>query len=143
MKPRAITTPLTDGGKFWMIDSHSCCMFVIDRDDVSRAYWGDVVDGLFSWEAAWPSFGGFGGNFPGDISPDVTVMNGARAHNKTYMIGVSPLQYKNAVSLFPSPTARSPRQRCLSSLILRDGIVWHQRLPCWRQQSAATYRFYT
>lgn len=67
-----------------------------DAADGWWAYWGEVVDGLFSWEAAWPSFGGFGGKFPGDISPDVTVMNGARAHNKAYMIGVSPLQYKNA-----------------------------------------------
>ena len=123
MKPRATTTPLTDGGEFRMIDSHFHCVCDIDPNDVSRAYWGDVVDGLFSWEAAWPSFNGFGGNFPGDISPDVTVMNGARAHNKTYMIGVSALQYKNAVSLLSSPTDLSRRQRCSSSLILKNDLA--------------------
>lgn len=131
MKPRATTTPLTDGGEFWMTDSRPRSIFFVDQDDASRAYWGDVVDGLFSWEAAWPSFGGFGGNFPGDISPDVTVMNGARAHNKTYMIGVSPLQYKNAVSLIASPLILVDVNN-VSSLIMKHGIVWHQRLPCWR-----------
>ena len=143
MKPRATTTPLTDGGEFRMTDSQSRYVFFVDPDVMSRAYWGDVVDGLFSWEAAWPSFGGFGGNFPGDISPDVTVMNGARAHNKTYMIGVSPLQYKNAVSLSSSPPDLSRRQRCVSSLTMKNGIVWHQRVPCWRQQPTATYRIHT
>ena len=52
------------------------------------SYWGDVVEGLFSWEAAWPALGGFGGKSPGDISPDLPVINGAVAHNKGYMIGM-------------------------------------------------------
>ena len=55
----------------------------------SRAHWGDVVDGLFSWESSWPLHAGFGGQFPGDVSPDVKVMNGVIAHNKSYMIGGS------------------------------------------------------
>lgn len=122
-----------------MTDSQSHCALGIDPDDVCRAYWGSVVDGLFSWEAAWPKFGGFGGNFPGDISPDVTVMNGARAHNKTYMIGVSPLQYKDAVSLYSKSHQSWPKSAMfLFSDLLKNGIVRHQRLPCWRRQSAAT-----
>jgi hypothetical protein len=51
------------------------------------AYWGDVVDGLFSWEAAWPYRAGFGGAYPGDIGPDKTVIAGTSAHGKTYMMG--------------------------------------------------------
>lgn len=76
-------------------------------------YWGGIVDGLFSWEAAWPpATTGLGGAYPGDISLDRTVQAGARARGKTYMMGrlpilsngcnaeflpaLSSLQYKNA-----------------------------------------------
>ena len=47
------------------------------------SYWGDVVDGLFSWDASWPP----NESFPGDVSPDQPVLNGAKAHSKGYMIG--------------------------------------------------------
>ena len=57
-----------------------------------------MVDGLFSWEAAWPALGGLGGNSPGDISPDLPVIAGAKAHNKSYMIGI----YASAPSI-PNP----------------------------------------
>ncbi|KAH8193612.1 hypothetical protein TruAng_012222 [Truncatella angustata] len=59
-------------------------------------YWGDVVEGIFSWEAAWPSRSGFGGLYPGDVSPDVPVLAGATKHGKGYMIALSALQYKNS-----------------------------------------------
>lgn len=84
------------------------------------AYWGDIVDGLFSWESAWPLRAGYGGEYPGDVGPDEKVIEGARNHSKPYMIrtcldipwktshcrvidkeweiALSPLQYKNAVS---------------------------------------------
>lgn len=52
-------------------------------------YWGDVVDGVFSWEAAWPKRAGVGGAFPGDIGLDKTVLAGAQAHGKSYMMGTS------------------------------------------------------
>ncbi|KAB2575988.1 Glucan endo-alpha-glucosidase Agn1 [Lasiodiplodia theobromae] len=59
-------------------------------------YWGGVVDGLFSWEAAWPERAGLGGAFPGDTGPDEVVSKAAEARGKDYMIGLSPLQYKDA-----------------------------------------------
>lgn len=59
-------------------------------------YWGPVVDGIFSWETAWPERGGFGGKFAGDVSIDVTMAKSAAKHKKMYMMGLSPLQYKNA-----------------------------------------------
>ncbi|KAE9373753.1 glycoside hydrolase family 71 protein [Stipitochalara longipes BDJ] len=59
-------------------------------------YWGPVVDGIFSWETAWPARAGFGGKSPGDVSVDVPVLAGAHAHDKAYMMGLSPLQYKNS-----------------------------------------------
>lgn len=94
--------------------------FVPDFDDKKGYYeaapewwdfWGGLVDGLFSWEAAWPPANtGLGGAFPGDISLDLAVQAGALARGKTYMIGrlsmladqqdakffkaLSPLQYK-------------------------------------------------
>jgi len=33
--------------------------------------------------------GGYGGNYPGDISPDQPVIAGAQQHGKGYMIGGS------------------------------------------------------
>ncbi|EHL00387.1 putative Glucan endo-1,3-alpha-glucosidase agn1 [Glarea lozoyensis 74030] len=58
-------------------------------------YWGSNVEGVFSWDSAWPS--GIAGSLSeGDISVDKTVMAGASARGKGYMMPVSSLQYKNA-----------------------------------------------
>ncbi|OCL08544.1 glycoside hydrolase family 71 protein [Glonium stellatum] len=59
------------------------------------AYWEDVIDGAFSWEAAWPIPGRYGGAFPGDIAPDKTVIAGTAAHGKSYMMAISALLYRN------------------------------------------------
>ncbi|PYI11000.1 hypothetical protein BO78DRAFT_304565 [Aspergillus sclerotiicarbonarius CBS 121057] len=59
-------------------------------------YWGDVVDGIFSWETAWPARKGYGGLTAGDVSVDMLPMAGAHNRSKPYMMGLSPLQYKNA-----------------------------------------------
>ncbi|GME58339.1 glucan endo-alpha-glucosidase agn1 [Neofusicoccum parvum] len=67
-----------------------------DAADGWWSYWGGVVDGLFSWEAMWPERNGLGGAFPGDTGPDETVAAGAEQRGKDYMIGLSPLQYKDA-----------------------------------------------
>lgn len=58
-------------------------------------YWGDVVDGLFSWETAQPvrgspSPGTVGAAYADDVSLDETVMFGARAEGKGYMMGKRP-----------------------------------------------------
>lgn len=63
------------------------------------AYWEDLLEGTFSWELAWPERAGKGADFPGDISKDLIVMDSMKEHKKDYMIGLSSLQYKNAVSL--------------------------------------------
>lgn len=67
-----------------------------DAADGWWAYWGPIVDGIFSWESAWPERGGFGGKTPGDVTVDVPVIEGAHKRNKMYMMGLSPLQYKNS-----------------------------------------------
>ncbi|PYI31898.1 hypothetical protein BP00DRAFT_446129 [Aspergillus indologenus CBS 114.80] len=54
-------------------------------------YWGDVVDGIFSWETSWPERKGFGGLTAGDVSVDVLPMAGAHNRSKPYMMGLSPL----------------------------------------------------
>ncbi|TVY88433.1 Mutanase [Lachnellula willkommii] len=66
-----------------------------DAADSWWSYWGDVVDGLFSWESTWPNVGATN---DGDVTLDTTVSAGAVAHGKTYMIGLSLLQYKDAYS---------------------------------------------
>ncbi|CAM1506137.1 Fc.00g057780.m01.CDS01 [Cosmosporella sp. VM-42] len=57
------------------------------------SYWGGVVDGVFSWESAWPNVGNTNA---GDISLDQTVVAGTKSHGKSYMMPLSTLQYKNA-----------------------------------------------
>lgn len=56
-------------------------------------YWGGVVDGLFSWESTWPKVGA---KNDGDVSLDNTVKGGASARGKSYMAGLSMLQYKDS-----------------------------------------------
>ena len=57
------------------------------------SYWGDVVDGLFSWDAAWPPSSSLSGTYPGDVSPDLPVIKGAVAHDKGYMIGLCHVRF--------------------------------------------------
>lgn len=68
------------------------------------AHWEDYLEGTFSWELAWPERAGKGADFPGDINKDFIVLDSMKKHKKDYMIGLSSLQHKNAVSilLFPS-----------------------------------------
>lgn len=51
------------------------------------SYWGNIVDGLFSWESNWPQIGS--GTTPGDVTQDQKVFGGAVMHGKQYMIGMS------------------------------------------------------
>lgn len=60
------------------------------------SYWGDLVEGLFSWEAAWPVVGDGSSADCGSMSPDLPVIDGAEANSKGYMIALSTLQYKDA-----------------------------------------------
>ncbi|KAI0506922.1 glycoside hydrolase family 71 protein [Xylaria bambusicola] len=56
--------------------------------------WGDVVDGVFSWETNWPDVA----DTPGanvSSTRDEAVKNAADAAGKTYIMGLSPLQYKH------------------------------------------------
>ena len=51
------------------------------------SYWGGLVDGLFSWEAAWPAVGDGSSSSCGSMSPDMPVITGASDHSKSYMVG--------------------------------------------------------
>lgn len=51
------------------------------------SYWGALVDGVFSWEAAWPAVGDGSTSSDGSMSPDTPVINGASDNSKGYMIG--------------------------------------------------------
>lgn len=49
--------------------------------------WGGIVEGLFSWESAWPVVGDGSSSSCGSMSPDMPVIDGASSHSKSYMIG--------------------------------------------------------
>ncbi|KAI0976630.1 glycoside hydrolase [Xylaria arbuscula] len=56
--------------------------------------WGDVVDGVFSWETNWPGVT----DTPGtnvSSAQDEAVKTAADAAGKTYIMGLSTLQYKH------------------------------------------------
>lgn len=59
-----------------------------DNDPAWWAYWGAVVDGLFSWESSWPYITDNGAQNAGDVAADQKVMAGTAAHGKSYMIGM-------------------------------------------------------
>jgi glucan endo-1,3-alpha-glucosidase len=76
--------------------------FVPDFDGVSGYYtdinsffstWGSTVDGVFSWETAWPA----AQTKPANVSTDSDqyVQTGTQANSKSYMIPLSSLQYKH------------------------------------------------
>lgn len=86
MKRWAITTQMTAGGKFTGLPCASKDLFSRWLR-LFRFYWGPIVDGIFSWESAWPDRNGFGGVSIGDVSVDMKPLAGAHAHNKAYMMG--------------------------------------------------------
>ncbi|CAM1508159.1 Fc.00g050070.m01.CDS01 [Cosmosporella sp. VM-42] len=45
-------------------------------------HWGAVINGIVSWESSWPNCGGYGANYPGDISTDMVPYQGTLAHKK-------------------------------------------------------------
>ncbi|KAL9125883.1 MAG: hypothetical protein Q9175_008010, partial [Cornicularia normoerica] len=89
----------------WKSSLNSKMYFVPMFDETNGYYdsvsgwwseWGDLVDGLFSWEAAWPVVGDGSSPDCGSLSPDMPVMSGASNNDKSYMIALSTLQYKDA-----------------------------------------------
>lgn len=94
-----------DYWKAWKTSLANEMFFIPDFDETEGyyagadgwwSYWGDLVDGIFSWESAWPERAGFGGDYPGDVTVDVPPLNAAHKRKKYYMLGLSSLQYKNA-----------------------------------------------
>ncbi|PYH42401.1 glycoside hydrolase family 71 protein, partial [Aspergillus saccharolyticus JOP 1030-1] len=62
-------------------------------------YWGNLTDGVFSWESAWPALGqqasaqtgGVGG-----LARDQVIIDAAEQEGVSYMIPLSLMQYKNS-----------------------------------------------
>ena len=87
----------------WAAFKSSMAMYLVPDIDASQDYytdinswletWGSIVDGAFSWETAWPLPGDSPANV--SISQDEAVMAGMHGASKTYMVPLSPLQYKH------------------------------------------------
>ncbi|KAI0123459.1 glycoside hydrolase [Xylariales sp. AK1849] len=76
--------------------------FVPDFDDSDDYYtdinswmssWSSVVDGVFSWETAWPGRSETAANVSTEV--DEEILAAATSAGKDYMIGLSSLQYKH------------------------------------------------
>ncbi|KAI5865695.1 glycoside hydrolase family 71 protein [Durotheca rogersii] len=102
--------------------------------------WGDAVDGVFSWETAWPDTS----DVPVNVSSarDEAVKSAADAAGKTYMMGLSPLQYKHCCgdSWYRTGETNLPErmQQILSvGPEFAEVITWndagesHYIGPCW------------
>ncbi|KAJ1331844.1 glucan endo-1,3-alpha-glucosidase [Microdochium nivale] len=57
------------------------------------ATWSAALDGVFSWEQAWPSESSTHQNISSSL--DFTLLSAARSRGKAYMSGLSALQYKH------------------------------------------------
>ncbi|KAI5925059.1 glycoside hydrolase family 71 protein [Camillea tinctor] len=104
--------------------------------------WGDVVDGVFSWETAWPD----AADAPTNVSSarDKDVKAAADAAGKTYMMGLSSLQYKHCCgdSWYRTGETNLP-ERMTQILAVQpeftEVITWndagesHYIGPCWAE----------
>ncbi|CAH0019622.1 unnamed protein product [Clonostachys rhizophaga] len=85
----------------WIQNNYNGKVYFLPNADTSSGYdnpetwfgqWGNVVDGVFGWESAWPA----PGQTPANVSDavDTAVQNAAHAAGKTYMAPLSSLQFK-------------------------------------------------
>lgn len=93
------------GPEYWpdfLATINSDVYFVPDFDDGLDYYtnfdswlgaWASVVDGVFSWETAWPSTSDTASNV--STSSDESIMTSIHNAGKSYMIPLSSLQYKH------------------------------------------------
>ncbi|KAI0149494.1 glycoside hydrolase family 71 protein [Xylariaceae sp. FL1272] len=91
------------GASAWESFKDDNGVYLIPNPDSDESYfdspatfwqeWGDALDGVFTWETAWPGQS----SSPSNVSDsrDKTVMDGASDAGKTYIMGLSPLQYKH------------------------------------------------
>ncbi|KAI1772010.1 glycoside hydrolase family 71 protein [Hypoxylon cercidicola] len=104
--------------------------------------WGDAVDGVFSWETAWPDTS----DTPVNVSSarDEAVKAAADAAGKTYVMGLSSLQYKHCCgdSWYRAGETNLPErmEQILSvSPEFAEVITWndagesHYIGPCWAE----------
>ncbi|KAI1464407.1 glycoside hydrolase family 71 protein [Daldinia caldariorum] len=102
--------------------------------------WGDAVDGVFSWETAWPETS----EKPANVSSerDSAVKSAADAAGKAYVMGLSSLQYKHCCgdSWYRGGETNLPErmEQILSvSPEFTEVITWndagesHYIGPCW------------
>ncbi|KAI1384288.1 glycoside hydrolase family 71 protein [Hypoxylon trugodes] len=104
--------------------------------------WSDAVDGVFSWETAWPDTS----DTPVNVSStkDEAVKSAADAAGKAYMMGLSSLQYKHCCgdSWYRAGETNLPeRMEQILSLSpeFTEVITWndagesHYIGPCWAE----------
>lgn len=104
--------------------------------------WGDAVDGVFSWETAWPDTS----ETPVNVSStkDQAVKSAADAAGKAYMMGLSSIQYKHCCgdSWYRAGETNLPeRMEQILSVApeFTEVITWndagesHYIGPCWAE----------
>ncbi|KAI2782674.1 glycoside hydrolase family 71 protein [Daldinia loculata] len=104
--------------------------------------WGDAIDGVFSWETAWPETS----ETPANVSSvrDEAVKSAADAAGKAYVMGLSSLQYKHCCgdSWYRGGETNLPErmEQILSvSPEFTEVITWndagesHYIGPCWTE----------
>ncbi|OTA90693.1 glycoside hydrolase family 71 protein [Hypoxylon sp. CO27-5] len=104
--------------------------------------WGDAIDGVFTWETAWPD----ASDRPVNVSStkDQAIKSAADAAGKAYMMGLSSLQYKHCCgdSWYRAGETNLPeRMEQILSLSpeFTEVITWndagesHYIGPCWAE----------
>lgn len=102
-------------------------------------HWGGVVDGLFTWESAWPLRDGVGGAFPGDIAPDLPLIEGMKKYKRQYMIGLSPLQYKDAydTNIYRAGDVNLPTR--MEAILKRRDDIHYVNIMTWNDGPESHY----
>ncbi|KAK8035256.1 Glucan endo-alpha-glucosidase Agn1 [Apiospora rasikravindrae] len=79
--------------KFYFVPNFDDTPNYFDNPSTWMNNWGKAVDGVFSWETAWPR----NSNTPSNVSSvqDENVLKAAHAKKKAYMMPLSTLQYKH------------------------------------------------
>ncbi|KAM0547281.1 hypothetical protein ACHAPJ_010416 [Fusarium lateritium] len=152
-----MVTTFSDGGTNNMIwvdwrDQFAEKVFLIPNLDGIPGYWewnegwwehwGQVVDGLFTWESAWPMRKGKGGAYPGDIGPDLPLMKGCKANDKKYMIPLSPLQYKDSygANLYRAGDVNLPTR--MENILAHRDDIYYIDIMTWNDERFPTPAHY-
>ncbi|KAM0818394.1 putative Glycoside hydrolase [Seiridium cardinale] len=137
------------GPEYWpdfLATLKSDVYFVPAFDDSSHYYsnfdswlsaWTDVVDGVFSWETAWPSTSDTASNV--STSTDETIISSVHNVDKTYMIPLSSLQYKHLDDNYWYRPGEVNLPQRMTEILALDSLPEFVEIQTWNDAGESHY----